>query len=195
MPSHESLDIDLLTLRKRIERRTITSRSWATEACCVPVPIDLEPDADLWIRIIKALAVARILGSVLEDAVRCAEGCAAWITSIAVDALIVRPAFSTPATPIYGRALRQGDSMDLNKSWRHRPVDIRVGAWRVEGRLKVGSRSYLVLLRRKYPVRSAAFESAFGRGVEVVSDDAVVCGYYCLTAYVGVPWVVRRGVS
>ena len=106
MPSHESLDIDLLTLRKRIERRTITSRSRATEACGVPVSIDLEPDADLWIRIIKRLAVARILGSVLEDAVRCAEGCAARITSKTVNALIVRPALSTRTTPVYGRTLR-----------------------------------------------------------------------------------------
>lgn len=137
MPSNESLDIDLLTLRKRIERRTITSRSWATEACCIPVPIDLEPDADLWIRIIKRLAVARILGSVLEHSIRCTEGCAAWITSIAVDALIVRPTFSAPATPFYGRALRQRDSMDLNKSWRHRPVYIRVGARRVKVRLEI----------------------------------------------------------
>ncbi len=69
MPSHEPLDIDLLSYCKRIERRTVTSCSRATEACGVPVTVDLEPDADFWIRIIKRLAVARVLGSVLEDTV------------------------------------------------------------------------------------------------------------------------------
>ncbi len=187
MPSHKSLDIDLLALRKRIERRTITSRSGAAEACGVPVSIYLEPDADLWVRIIKRLAVARILGSVLEDGVRCAEGCAARITSKTVDALIVRPAFSTPATPFYGRTLRQGDSMDLNKSWRHRPVYVRVGARRVKIRLKVRRRSDLALVGGENPVGSTTLKRALSCRIEVVPNHSTVRCHYGLATNMRVP--------
>ncbi len=187
MPSHESLDIDLLALRKRIERRTITSRSGATEACGVPVSIDLESDADLWIRIIKGLAVARILGSVLEDAVRCAEGCAARITSKTVNALIVRPAFSSPATPFYGRASRQGDSMDLNKSWRHRTVYVRVGTWRVKIRLEIRSGPDLGLVGDENPVGSPTLKRALSCRIEVVPNHAMVRCHYGLATNMRVP--------
>ena len=98
------------------------------------------------------------------------------------------PTFSTERTVLNDRSPRKRYPVNFDKGRGHRPVHIRVRARRVEVRLKVTSRAYLRLLCYENPVRSAAFESALGRGIEVVSDDAMVCGYYCcLTLYVGVP--------
>ena len=73
MPCYESLNVYLLSWVKGVECGVVADCSRTAVACRHPVPIDLEPNADLRIRILESLAVASICGGVLEDSVGVAE--------------------------------------------------------------------------------------------------------------------------
>src|SRR2546422_1800803 len=104
MPCYESLNIDLLGRVEAVECRVVANCSCAAEACGHPVPVDLQPYADLRIRIIQCLAVTRVLHCVLEDSVGVAERLTTRIGTTAVRSRVFCSAFPTNSPVLDDRA-------------------------------------------------------------------------------------------
>src|SRR5712664_1637008 len=137
MPCDETLYVYFLGRGKVIKGGVVADRSRATVACAHPVPIDLKPDTDLRVRILRSLTVAGIHRRVLEDTIGPAVGATARVGSKAVDTLVMRPTFSTERTVLDDRAPGKRYPMNLDESRGRRTVQIGVRAGRVEIRLKV----------------------------------------------------------
>jgi len=160
MPCHESLNIDLLRRIERVERRVVTNGPRSAETCGHPVPIDLEPYADLRVWVIKRLTVARVLSSVLEDSVGVAEGLTTRIWSPTVDWLVLCSAFPSQGPILDNRVSSQRDSMNLDESRGDGPVDVGSHARGIQCRL------VCVVENSEW---STGFQCTFGCRVEVVS--------------------------
>src|SRR5690348_12878385 len=115
MPCDKSLNVDLLGRIESVECRVVAYSGRTTEAGGHPVPIDLEPYADLRVGVLESLTVASVYCRVSKDPVCIAEGLIAGVRTPTVHPLVFGSALVAERSILDNRVWRQRDSMDLDE--------------------------------------------------------------------------------